>query len=229
MLNNEPVASYFDRKAHLFDGIYTGRKNFFGRIWDKLTRQNMYFRFEFTIRAISPLKGKRVLDVGCGSGRYCVEMAERGAAEVVGIELSEKMLEIARSLAKRSGRDSQCRFFRVDIMDFREQKPFDEVIAVGFFDYAQKPAQVLAHIQPLVRHRLIASFPTLWALRVPFRKIWLVLHGCPVHFFMKSKIYELCRKTGFVCKMLVRTGPIYLLIAEPDLDSNIRSESNPVL
>ncbi len=36
--------------------------------------------------AISPLKGRRVLDVGCGNGYYCWRMLGAGAAEVIGID-----------------------------------------------------------------------------------------------------------------------------------------------
>ena len=42
------------------------------------------------------LQGKRVLDLGCGYGWHCSYAAERGAASVLGIDLSERMLEVAR-------------------------------------------------------------------------------------------------------------------------------------
>ncbi|MCF3109345.1 class I SAM-dependent methyltransferase [Niabella sp. CC-SYL272] len=50
------------------------------------------------LRAMLPdLKGKRVLDLGCGYGWHCRYAAEQGAAGVAGVDLSEKMLEQARS------------------------------------------------------------------------------------------------------------------------------------
>lgn len=42
------------------------------------------------------LKGKRVLDLGCGYGWHCKYAVECGAAEVMGIDLSEKMIAAAR-------------------------------------------------------------------------------------------------------------------------------------
>lgn len=42
------------------------------------------------------LEGKKVLDLGCGYGWHCIYAKEQGAAEVVGVDLSEKMLEVAR-------------------------------------------------------------------------------------------------------------------------------------
>ena len=41
--------------------------------------------------------GKRVLDLGCGFGWHCRYAADHGAAAVIGVDLSEKMLEKARA------------------------------------------------------------------------------------------------------------------------------------
>lgn len=41
--------------------------------------------------------GLRVLDLGCGAGQLSRHIAELGAAEVIGVDLSERMLEVARS------------------------------------------------------------------------------------------------------------------------------------
>ncbi len=43
-----------------------------------------------------PLKGLRVLDLGCGYGWHCKFASEQGAAEVLGIDLSEKMIQEAK-------------------------------------------------------------------------------------------------------------------------------------
>jgi ubiquinone/menaquinone biosynthesis C-methylase UbiE len=40
--------------------------------------------------------GKRVLDIGCGFGWHCLYAAEQGALHVIGTDISEKMLSIAR-------------------------------------------------------------------------------------------------------------------------------------
>lgn len=52
------------------------------------------------LRAMLPdLAGKRVLDLGCGFGWFCRWAREQGAAEVTGIDVSEKMLARARETA----------------------------------------------------------------------------------------------------------------------------------
>lgn len=39
---------------------------------------------------------KRMLDLGCGYGWHCIYAMEQGAASVVGVDISQKMLEVAR-------------------------------------------------------------------------------------------------------------------------------------
>lgn len=49
-----------------------------------------------TLKPLLPdFKGKRVLDLGCGYGWHCLYAAEHGAASVVGVDQSEKMLKVA--------------------------------------------------------------------------------------------------------------------------------------
>ena len=43
-----------------------------------------------------PLAGKDVLDLGCGYGWHCRYSAENGAGQVLGVDLSRKMIEEAR-------------------------------------------------------------------------------------------------------------------------------------
>lgn len=50
-----------------------------------------------TLKKVLPdFKGKRVLDLGCGYGWHCIYAMEQGASSVVGVDLSRKMLEVAR-------------------------------------------------------------------------------------------------------------------------------------
>ena len=67
------------------------------------------------VEALLPtLAGARVLDLGCGTGRFSFLMAARGAREVVGLDLSERMLALAE--AKR-GSGSPVRFLKGSLLD----------------------------------------------------------------------------------------------------------------
>ena len=52
------------------------------------------------LKLIGNVRGKKVLDIGCGTGRYSIELTKKGAT-VTGVDISEKMLEIARKKSKK--------------------------------------------------------------------------------------------------------------------------------
>ena len=45
---------------------------------------------------LPPANGLRALDLGCGTGQLARFLAEQGAASVLGVDLSERMLAVAR-------------------------------------------------------------------------------------------------------------------------------------
>jgi len=70
--------------------------------------------------------GKRVLDLGCGYGWHCRYAAEQGAASVLGIDLSVKMLEKAKSLTT----DPRIHYQHAAIEDFKgSPTSFDIVLS----------------------------------------------------------------------------------------------------
>lgn len=48
-------------------------------------------------KLLPDFKGLKVLDLGCGYGWHCMYAAQNGAKEVLGTDISEKMLQVARS------------------------------------------------------------------------------------------------------------------------------------
>lgn len=86
----------------------------------------------------SALKGKRVLDVGCGTGEYASFYAAHGA-DVTGIDISKTSIDIARQNAKRLGLDN-VHFEQADLFlrDFPEQ--FDYVFSFGVLHHTANPS-----------------------------------------------------------------------------------------
>lgn len=65
-----------------------------------------------TLRSmLPPMSDRDVVDLGCGFGWFCRWAAEHGARSVVGIDLSERMLERAR----RETNDDRITYARVDL------------------------------------------------------------------------------------------------------------------
>jgi len=77
---NVEVSEGYDRWA----ATYEGEANPLIRLEERLT-----------LALIGEVHGQRALDVGCGTGRYCALLAQRGAA-VTGVDPSQGMLEQAR-------------------------------------------------------------------------------------------------------------------------------------
>jgi SAM-dependent methyltransferase len=86
------------------------------------------------LAACGDVKGKAVLDSGCGEGRFCRKMSERGAARVVGLDLCEPMIAAAQSLA--SGRD-EYRVADVQDLSFLQDGSFD--VAVSYLNQCDLP------------------------------------------------------------------------------------------
>lgn len=85
-------------------------------------------------RLLPPFRGKRVLDLGCGFGWHCIYAAEQGAASVVGIDLSEKMIAWAK---KKSGH-ANITYVCSSIEDYEYPRDaFDIVISSLAFHYVE--------------------------------------------------------------------------------------------
>ena len=74
---------------------------------------------ERKLKLIGRVKGKRVLEVGCGGGQCSIALAKAGA-ECTGIDISDKQLEYARSLAKKN--DVRIEFIRSSFADISKLK-----------------------------------------------------------------------------------------------------------
>lgn len=83
-------------------------------------------------KLLPSFNGKRVLDLGCGYGWHCIVAAQGGAASVVGVDISQKMLAEAKS---RTGQP--CVFYRCSAMEDLDfpSGSFDVVISSLAFHY----------------------------------------------------------------------------------------------
>ena len=63
---------------------------------EKENNANNLFEIPALLSLLPELYGKKVLDLGCGFGDHCRLFAEMGAEKVIGIDISSKMLDVAR-------------------------------------------------------------------------------------------------------------------------------------
>lgn len=96
------------------------------------------------------LRAKRVLDVGCGGGLLSEGMAARGA-NVVGIDLSEKPLNVARLHLFESGLKVDYRETAVEDLAITEPGAYDIVTCMEMLEHVPDPASVVHSCATLLR------------------------------------------------------------------------------
>lgn len=95
--------------------------------------------------------GRRCLDAGCGGGRGSILMAEAGAREVVGIDLSERNVESSRARAERRGL-ANCTFQRASLLEIPfEDETFDIVWCNGVLHHTADPDKGLREITRVLK------------------------------------------------------------------------------
>lgn len=99
-------------------------------------------------RLLPDFRGRQVLDLGCGYGWHCKYAAKHGAAQVLGIDLSEKMLETARQ--KNSGAGISYRRCAMEDLDLPADS-FDVVLSSLAFHYVRDFGALIQRIAAWLR------------------------------------------------------------------------------
>lgn len=107
-----------------------------------------------TLRAVlPPVAGRRVLDLGCGYGWHCIWAAEHGASSVLGVDLSEKMLTVAREkIQNNESLSSRIEYRRSSIeeLDLPESS-FDLVLSSLALHYIEDYTDVVEKVRLWLR------------------------------------------------------------------------------
>lgn len=102
------------------------------------------------IDELANLKGKRVLDVGCGGGILSESMYFKGA-EVVGIDLGEKALNVAKLHQLESGAKVDYQYIAVEQLAAQQPASFDVVTCMEMLEHVPDPASIVAACARLVK------------------------------------------------------------------------------
>lgn len=151
------LQAYFDRTAV--------------EAWSRLTSDAPVSRIRATVRAgrdemrrtllswlPQDLHGRRILDAGCGTGMLAVEAARRGA-EVVAVDLSPTLLQLADERLPADIPRGRIRFVAGDMLDPRFGR-FDHIVAMDSLIH-YKAADIAAALAGLARraeHSVVATF-----------------------------------------------------------------------
>ncbi|HVS78516.1 MAG TPA: class I SAM-dependent methyltransferase [Steroidobacteraceae bacterium] len=106
-------------------------------------------------RALEPwlqaAPGMRVLDVGCGVGRWSRLLASRGAS-VTGVDLSPTMIAEAERRASASGLAGRCRFIVQDSAALDVGGCFDLILCVTMLQHMLDPGALRSALRLMARH-----------------------------------------------------------------------------
>lgn len=154
-------------------------------------------------KLLPPFEGKRVLDLGCGYGWHCLYAAARGATKVVGIDLSEKMLQEA----VRRNTFPAIEYRRVGIEDFEyPAESYEVVISSLAFHYIEDLPAVFRRIYGT----LTAGGTFVFTMEHPVftaygTQDWIyTAEGEPLYWPVDRYFCEGLRETGFLGEKVIK-------------------------
>ena len=127
------LSNLYDRQADLYGKDF--RACHYRFRWSFLQRQQV------VLKRFSGLKGKQILDVGCGPGLFSAPLAKEN--QLVGIDLSLEMLKLARpELVPVRGEGA--------LLPFKNHS-FDVVLAIEVLQHFGEPAPLLREILRVIK------------------------------------------------------------------------------
>lgn len=149
--------------------------------------------------------GKRVLDLGCGTGELCWLARQHGAKRVVGVNLSQGEIDFARPLV-------EVEFVREDILAYLrgcEDGSVDAIFALNILEHLEKD-QLIDVLEQAVRSLsdggvLVAMVPNATSAYGGMTRYWDITH-CTA--FTPSSVIQLMRLCGFASAEFREWGPV---------------------
>ncbi len=132
-------------KQNIYDNetFFEGYKS----LRDREVNANVLFEIPTLLSLLPDLKGKRVLDLGCGFGEHCKEYIDKGASRVVGVDISEKMLQVARE----ENSDPNIEYINIPMEDIGSiGETFDVVISSLAIHYIEDYESVVRAVYSLL-------------------------------------------------------------------------------
>ena len=154
-------------------------------------------------KLLPSFQGKRVLDLGCGFGWHCQFAIENGAKSVVGVDISEKMLNEARDKTKSKHIQYIC--MPIEDINFPVDS-FEVVISSLAFHYVQSFEDILRKISEClskggdlifsVEHPIFTSYG--------IQDWYYDNQGNPLHWPVDNYFTEGVRKANFLGEEVIK-------------------------
>ncbi len=109
--------------------------------------QSRYIDIYTYFNLLGDLAGKSILDLACGEGFYTRKLKQKGATRVVGVDISSKMIELARQEEARE--PLGIKYIVGDVCELGKFGSFDLVVASYLLNDAQTKEQLLLMCQSI--------------------------------------------------------------------------------
>jgi len=180
--------SYFQQRAARFAAFYKSEP-----VSRMLGRGALFDRLRFAVDIAVGVSAHTVLDVGCGSGPLFAPLADHGI-HVTGIDPAEAMVTLAsEQAAVYPGMvDVEQRGWE----QLTEVDAYDVAVALGVFDYVDRPTDLLFRMGRAARH-VVGSFPS-HGVRTTLRQYRYGRRGVRVRGYTVSDLDRMASEAGLV-------------------------------
>jgi SAM-dependent methyltransferase len=208
----DPATRYFEDVYPFLRGA-TGA-NLATCVTRRMTEPGQLARLAWVLDAIGNGTPLRILDAGCGQGKFAVALARRGHS-VTGVDLSPAMLRASRLAAEQAGVSAGVRFELGDIRTWTPSETYDAVLCIGVAEYYPEVSLVLRRLFEWTESRFLFSLSrSRTGIRNSLRKVWLGSQGvCPGSFDAPALAGLLCTLPG-TCPSILETAWAYCVCVD---------------
>jgi len=209
MEHQSAIQSYFSKRVRCYKEAYTGKKS--------VNLRNIIYRlgwfplrliFKYTMEYLARSALQRVLDVGCGTGIYSVELANRGIT-VTSLDSCKGMVDATECLLERSGLSDRVQVILADYLAWsgEARQEYDLVLAIGVLDYvsANDAGSYLVSFRHIARE-VIVTFPakSIFSFMADFNYRQFGIRG---YFYNPQQIKELLNAAGLEVILFTKIFP----------------------
>lgn len=163
-----------------------GTKDYF----DAVEKRKFYVEPHLVNFADFPsVKGKKVLEIGCGMGTTAINFLRAGAEKVTAVDVSEKSLEMAKKQAEVYGFSDRIQFYLANAEELSKTVPkeeYDFIFSFGVIHHTPNPELILKELQGYLSPQ--GKIKVMVYYRYSWKALWVLAKYGRFQFWNFSKL-----------------------------------------